>query len=187
MISEMENALLSRPQFLEREASFVVRLLGTTVFTAEDRLWISRFADHDLSAHAKVALVFARRNGSIGNEDLRNLRNLDRDASRGVLQGLVAMGLLRAVGRGRGARYVPGRSAASTARTTTLDEQLQAVLNHARRQGSIANVDVRGLLVEVDRQRARSILNELVGRGLLRAEGERRGRRYLPVHEGDRV
>jgi ATP-dependent DNA helicase RecG len=185
MISEMENALLSRPQFVERETSFVVRLLGTTVFTAEDRLWIARFVALDLSAHAKVALVFARRNGSIGNEDLRNLRNLDRDASRGVLQGLVAMGLLRAVGRGRGARYVPGRSAMNTSWTTTLDEQLQAVLNHARRQGSIANADVRGLLAEVDRQRARSILNELVGRGLLRAEGERRARRYLPVQEGE--
>jgi ATP-dependent DNA helicase RecG len=187
MIAEMENALLDPPQFEERETSFVVRLRGTTVFAAEDRLWVSRFTALNLSAHAKIALVFARRNGSIGNEDLRNLRNLDRDASRGVLQGLVATGLLRAVGRGRGARYVSGRSATNTPRATTLDEQLQAVLNHARRQGSIANADVRGLLVDVDRQRARSILYELVGRGLLRAEGERRGRRYLPVREGEQV
>jgi hypothetical protein len=45
--------------------------------------------------------------------------------------------------------------------------------------GSLANADVRGLL-DVDRQEARAILVELVGRGLLRAEGERRGRRYFP-------
>jgi Predicted transcriptional regulator containing an HTH domain and an uncharacterized domain shared with the mammalian protein Schlafen len=180
MIAEMEDALLDPPEFEERETSFVVRLRGTSVFAAEDRLWVSRLARFEFSASEKNAMVFARRNGAISNEDLRNLRGLDRDASRGVLQNLVARDLLNAVGRGRGARYVLGDSASDASIETTLDERLQTVLNYARRKGSIVNADVRGLL-DVDRPEARAFVYELVARGLLQAEGERRGRRYLPV------
>jgi ATP-dependent DNA helicase RecG len=184
MIAEMEDALLDPPEFEERETSFVVRLRGTSVFAAEDRLWVSRLARFELSANEKIAMVFARRNRAISNEDLRNLRGLDRDASRGVLQNLVARDLLNAVGRGRGARYVLGDTAAASVETT-LDERLRAVLNYARRKGSIVNADVRGLL-DADRQEARAFVYELVARGLLRAEGERRGRRYLPVDTSSR-
>jgi ATP-dependent DNA helicase RecG len=186
MIAEMEDALLDPPEFVERSASFVVRLRGTSVFAVEDRLWVSEFSDLDLSANAKVAVVYARRHGSISNEDLRALRGVDRDTSRGVLQDLVARGLLEAVGRGRGARYVLGSIARRTAIETSLDEQMSTVMNHARRKGSIVNSDVRGLL-DVSDQEARAILVELVARGLLGAEGERRGRRYFPRDRTNRM
>lgn len=179
MIAEMEDALLDPPEFEERQTSFIVRLRGTSVFAAEDRLWISEFADLGLSPDGKIALVYARRHGAISNEDLRNLRGLDRDASRSVLQDLVARGLLESVGRGRGARYVLGSIARRAASEATMDGQLQTVLNHARRKGVVVNSDVRGLL-DVDRRDARALLVELVGRGLLRAEGVRRGTRYFP-------
>jgi predicted HTH transcriptional regulator len=72
---------------------------------------------------------------------------------------------------------------AMQARTTaTLGEQLRAVLNHARRTGVVVNADVRGLL-GVSAGEARSILEALVLRGLLRPEGERRGRRYLTTRQ----
>jgi ATP-dependent DNA helicase RecG len=185
MIAEMEDALLDPPEFIERDSSFVVRLRGTSVFAVEDRLWVAQFADLDLSADAKIAIVYARRQGSISNEQLRSLRGVDRDGSRAILQDLVARGLLEAVGRGRGARYVLGSAVRKTVAETSLDDRLTTVLNHARRQGSIANADVRGLL-DVSDQGARGILVELVGRGLLRAEGERRGRRYYPREAGRR-
>src|SRR4051812_49339882 len=108
MVSEMEDALLDPPEFEERNASFVVRLKGTSVFSAEDRLWAAQFSDLGLSPDARVALVYARRHGAISNEDLRHLRSLDRENSRGVLQELVARGLLAQVGKGRGSRYVLG-------------------------------------------------------------------------------
>lgn len=57
---------------------------------------------------------------------------------------------------------------------------MRTVLNHARRTGMVVNSDVRGLL-GVNASTARSILEELVLRGLLVSEGERRGRRYLAV------
>jgi ATP-dependent DNA helicase RecG len=180
MIAEMEDALLAPPEFEERSASFVVRLRGGSVFAAEDRLWVSRFGRLDLSADAKVALVFARRWGAITNEQLRRLRPLDRQSSRLTLQDLVARGLLETFGRGRGTGYRLGDAALRARATATLGEQLRTVLNHARRTGVVVNSDVRGLL-GVDAGTARSILEELVLRGLLVAEGERRGRRYLAV------
>jgi ATP-dependent DNA helicase RecG len=182
MIAEMEDALLDPPQFEERSTSFVVRLRGGSVFAAEDRLWVSQFGRLDLGPDAKVALVFARRSGAITNEQLRRLRPLDRDASRETLQDLVTRGLLEAFGRGRGTGYRLSELAMQARTTATLGEQLRAVLNHARRTGVVVNSDVRGLL-GVDATEARSILEALVLRGLLRPEGERRGRRYLLVRQ----
>jgi ATP-dependent DNA helicase RecG len=184
MIAEMEDALLDPPQFEERSASFVVRLRGGSVFAAEDRLWVSRFGHLDLSADAKVALVFARRSGAITNEQLRRLRPLDREASRETLQDLVTRGLLEAFGRGRGTGYRLSELAMQARTTVTLGEQLKAVLNHARRTGVVVNADVRGLL-GIDATEARLVLEALVLRGLLRPEGERRGRRYLTARQPD--
>ena len=182
MIAEMEDALLDPPQFEERSASFVVRLRGGSVVAAEDRLWVSQFGRLDLGPDAKVALVFARRSGAITNEQLRRLRPLDRDASRETLQDLVTRGLLEAFGRGRGTGYRLSELAVQARTTATLGEQLRAVLNHARRTGVVVNSDVRGLL-GVDATEARSILEALVLRGLLRPEGERRGRHYLLIRQ----
>lgn len=182
MITEMEDALLDPPEFEERSAAFVVRLRGGSVFAAEDRLWISQFRPLDLSADAKVALVFARRTGAITNEQLRALRPLDRETSRETLRDLVARGLLEAFGRGRGTGYRLSELAIEARTTATLGEQLMAVLNHARRSGVVVNADVRGLL-GVGAAEARTILEALVGRGLLQPEGERRGRRYLTARQ----
>jgi ATP-dependent DNA helicase RecG len=179
MFTEMEDALLDPPEFEEREASFVVRLKGTTLFTADDRLWAAQFASMELPPDAKMALVYVRRNGTIQNEDLRKLRGLDRDSSRAVLQNLVARGLLERTGERRGSRYVLG-AVALKVREISSNQQLQVVLKHARRQGTIVNADVRGLL-DVDDAAARKLLSELVASGLLEPVGERRGRRYLPT------
>jgi ATP-dependent DNA helicase RecG len=182
MIAEMEDALLDPPQFEERSSSFVVRLRGGSVFAAEDRLWVSQFGRLELSADAKVALVFARRTGAITNEQLRRLRPVDRETSRETLQDLVTRGLLEAFGRGRGTGYRLSELAMQARTTATLGEQLRAVLNHARRTGVVVNADVRGLS-GVSAGEARSILEALVLRGLLRPEGERRGRRYLTTRQ----
>ncbi len=180
MLDAMEAALLDPPEFLEKSHSFVVRFRGRSVFTAEDRLWVSGFSELTLTGHAKVALVYARRNGSITNEDLRELRALESRESRSVLQGLIARGLLEPVGRGRGTRYVLGEIARTSRGRIYLDQQVEAVVAHARRTGAIANRDVRGLL-GVDRTTALAVLEAAVARELLEAVGERRARRYLPA------
>jgi ATP-dependent DNA helicase RecG len=183
MFTEMEDALLDPPEFQEREASFVVRLKGTTLFTADDRMWIGQFSPLELSPASKMALVYVRRHASIQNEDLRKLRGLDRDASRAVLQDLVTRGLLERIGERRGSRYVLG-PVARKAQSIGSNQRLRVILNHARRQGVIVNSDVRGLL-DVDRPTARRLLHELVAHGLLEPVGEGRGRRYVPAARED--
>jgi ATP-dependent DNA helicase RecG len=183
MFAEMEAAFLEPPEFAERTASFVVTLRARTSLPAEDRLWIARFAGLGLTADARTALVHVHRRGSISNEELRALRELDREASRRTLQELVARGLLERVGERRGTRYVLGL-ATRRAKSAGLDARLRVVMRHAQRHGAVVNADVRTLL-EVDRTAARKILSELVALGRLRPVGERRGRRYLPVVRGD--
>lgn len=179
MYKEMEDALLAPPDFQERAHSFVVRLTGTSVFAAEDRLWIARLQNLGLTADAKIATVYARRHGSITNETLRGLRNLDRDASRALLQDLVARGVLELVGKGRGARYVLGPVAHEVPIHRSVGSELAVILHHARRNGSVVNEDVRGLL-DVDRHVSRELLAELVARGHLIPYGNTRARYYVP-------
>lgn len=181
MISEMEDALLDPPEFEERAGSFLVRFKGGTVFTAEDRLWVGRFKHMSLPADAKVALVQARRQGSVSNEELREARRLDRERSRSVLQDLVARNLMVAIGRGRGTRYVLSEAATALAagEPAGVGESLRTIVAYAERNGSVANRDVRGLM-GVDDAQARRMLETAVIRGLLVAVGERRARRYVP-------
>lgn len=179
MIDEMESALLQAPEFIDGDTHFLVRLRGSGLFSAEDRLWIRGFSHYNLSGHAKAALVYVRRHGAIRNEELRELRSLDREDALGVLQELTDAKLLQQMGRGRGTHYVLGEATRSDHEPASLDDQLAAILAHARRTGSIANADVRGLL-GVERRMALDLLKELVRRGYLEPVGERRGRRYLP-------
>jgi ATP-dependent DNA helicase RecG len=180
MFTAMEDALLDPPEFEELSNAFLVRFLGRSVFAAEDRVWVSRFGDLSLGAHEKVALMYARRQGAVTNEELRSLRNLDTRDSRTVLRNLVALRLLQPVGRGRGTRYVLGDLARQARRTANVSEQVATLVAHAHRAGSVANRDVRGLL-GVNRVEARALLELAVGQGLLDPTGERRARRYLPT------
>jgi len=182
MVDAMEDALLDPPEFAERPHSFSVRFRGRSIFSAEDRLWVAQLGDLALSAAAKVALVYARRNGAVTNEDLRDLRSLDVRASRTILQALVARDLLEISGRGRGTKYLLGPAARDVAGAPARDEQVAAVVAHARRIGSVANRDVRGLL-QIDRPTALALVERAVELGLLKPVGETRGRRYMPVGE----
>lgn len=186
MYEEMEDALLDPPQFDERSSSFLVRFRGRSVFAAEDRLWVSRFSELGLNAHAKVALVYSRREGAVTNEDLQRLRGLSSNESRAVLQELVARELLQSVGRGRGTKYVLGALALRARQRPNLGEQVQTVVSHARRTGAVANRDVRGLL-SVDSVTARTMLELAVAQGLLERVGKRRGTRYLPTNRAEEV
>lgn len=182
ILAAMEDALLEPPEFLERGHAFIVRFRGRSVFAAEDRLWIAGLSDLGLTGNEKLALVYAHRHGSISNHDLRSLRRVDAQESRSVLQGLVTRGLFDVVGERRGTRYMLTPLAQSRRRRSQPGEQVEIVVAHAARQGSIANRDVRGLL-GVEAPEARSILEAAVAEGFLVAVGERRARRYLPVRQ----
>ena len=175
----LDDALLVPPEFEERDGSFVVRFRGQTIFSAEDRLWVARFADRIPNGHGRVALVYVRRHGAIRNEDLRDLRHLDARTSRATLADLVERGLLTQLGTRRGTRYVLGDLAVDTPPADEVAAKLDVITAHARRVGSITNSDVRGLL-NLDRTEALRLLELAVTRGTLIPIGERRARRYLP-------
>ncbi len=175
----LDDALLVPPEFEERDGSFVVRFRGQTIFSAEDRLWVARFADRIPNGHGRVALVYVRRHGAIRNEDLRDLRHLDAPTSRAILADLVERGLLTQLGTRRGTRYVLGDLAVDSQPVDEVSAKLDVITAHARRVGSITNSDVRGLL-NLDRTEALRLLELAVTRGTLRPIGERRARRYLP-------
>ncbi len=98
----LEAALLAAPEFEEPGDAFCVRFRNQSVFAAQDRLWIGQFEDPALGPDGKVALVYARRHRAVRNTDLQQARGLSSRDSADVLRGLVAAGLLRPVGRGRG-------------------------------------------------------------------------------------
>lgn len=179
---ELADALLTEPEFEEPGESFCVRFRNTGVFAADDRLWILRFAEYGLSPHEKIALVYARRHRAVANADLRRLRQLHGEESRRILQRLVGRELLEGAGAGRGARYVLGPAAIATRGPSSDGEQLDVIVAHAERVGSVVNADVRGLL-SLDRAEALRLLRLAVDRGRLTPTGERRGRRYLPARE----
>jgi ATP-dependent DNA helicase RecG len=179
MFREMEDALLDPPEFQERGNNFIVRFRGRSVFAVEDRLWVNQFARLPLSAHAKVALVYARRQSAVTNEELRGIRGLSAVDARGVLQELVANKLLQPVGRGRGTKYVLGELARGARTEANVGEQLEAIVAHAHRLGHIVNGDVRGLF-GLDRVEARRLLESAVAQGRLIRVGVRAGTRYLP-------
>jgi ATP-dependent DNA helicase RecG len=180
MFREMEDALLDPPEFQERGNNFIVRFGGRSVFAAEDRLWVNQFAQLPLSAHAKVALVYARRQSAVTNEELRSIRELSAADARSVLQELVANKLLQPVGRGRGTKYILGELARGARRKVNVGEQVEAIVAHAHRSGQIVNGDVRGLF-GVDRVAARRLLESAVAQGRLTRVGVRAGTRYLPA------
>lgn len=101
-----------------------------------------------------------------------------------MLQDLVNRGLVATRRPGPRQPLHPDGAGGGARPASTLDEQAAAVLRHARRQGSIVNADVRGLL-GLERDDSRKLLERLVGAGHLTPMGERRGRRYLPTTRSD--
>lgn len=179
ILDAMDRALLAAPEFVETATSFVVRLAGGGVISAEDRLWLQALEDLPPGPLARLALVAAKSRGIVTNESLRTLRPVSAVEAREALRALVARGHLRPRGTGRGTYYVLGGRVVD-GEPVSDDDRLQAVLAHARRTGAVANRDVRGLL-GVDRVRALSILEHGVAAGLLVADGNRRARRYFPT------
>lgn len=179
ILDAMDDALLAAPEFAETGSTFVVRLAGGGVLRAEDRLWLQDMQDLPPGPQGRLALVHARTNGVVTNEALRAIRPMTATEARDVLRGLVARGHLTAHGTGRGTYYVLSGPAAQRVPTSG-EGQLQAVLAHARRAGAVANRDVRGLL-GVSRTDALAILERGVASGILKAEGNRRARRYFPT------
>jgi ATP-dependent DNA helicase RecG len=91
---------------------FTLRLRPVHLLGAEDRAWLHSFGE-TWTETEQLALVYARHEGAIDNLTLRRLTGHHPSDATKILGGLRDRGLLQMDGRGRGAWYQLGPSAAS--------------------------------------------------------------------------
>ena len=181
MIAELREAHMEPPRFRDDRSSFTVTFSNhALLLTSEGIAWLNAVAAHlELNERQKLALLYMRHNHRLTNSDYRRLHHgLDsREASR-ELQGLVRSGAAAMKGTRGGAFYalaLPQETPAVEVPTT--DEG--RVLAYVRQYGSIQAGACSRLLGWESPKRAGRYLRDLAQRGLLRPEGENRGRRYL--------
>ena len=127
----------------------------------------------------KLALLYMRHNHRLTNSEYRRLHyGLDsREAGR-ELRGLVRAGAAVMRGTRGGAYYALAlpREVPGTERPLSPEEM---VIAFVRTHGSIQAGECSALLDWRSSQRAGRFLRRLASQGVLRAVGEKRGRRYL--------
>ena len=173
MYREMEARLLEPPVFEATSSSVTVTLRNRSTADVEDQAWLLGLPD-DVTASERRVLMVARRDGAVTRRALRPL--MAEPELDVALKGAVAKGLLRRLGSRGGTRYVLVPSVVSG--TTGLAGRKRAqLLEEARQKGTITSSEAAHLL-QTSTDAARGLLKELVLAGLLRAEGNTRGRKY---------
>ena len=181
MYREMESRLMEPPIFEATSSSVTVTLRNRFLVDVDDQVWLTLLGQDDLTADERRTLVAVRRNGAVTPRELRRILP-DADA-RALLAGAVAKGLLARAGRRGGSRYVLSEEItlrAGSAGIAAQGRRRRLLLDEVRRRGSISVTEGAGL-IDASPAAARSLLNELVQAGLVRAEGRTRARRYRPA------
>ena len=181
MIAEMRAAHMEPPRFHDDRSSFTVTFSShTLLLTSEGIDWLNAVAAHlELNERQKLALLYLRHNHRLTNSEYRRLHHgLDsREAGR-EQQGLVRSGAAVMKGTRGGAFYALALSREAPAVEAPIAVE-DRVLAYVRLHGSIQAGVCSQLLGWDSTQRAGRLLRRLSDRGLLRPEGEKRGRRYL--------
>lgn len=180
MFDEMAARLMLPPQIDARERSVTVTLFNRFLVSIEDQVWLANLGRLDISRDERLALVLARREGSVTPRRLREVASVD-DVDTAI-RAAVAKNLLVRVGTRGGTRYEMSPELVQRTGTSGIEarsRRRQALLDHARSHGSIATREGAGLTGD-DARVVRLLLADLVAAGSLVAVGERRGRRYLP-------
>ena len=168
------------PVFTVTSSSVTVTLHNRFLVDIEDQVWLMRLGREELSPAERLALVMARQTGQVTPRQLR--KRLSGQDVHGVLRGAVAKGLLLLVGERGGSRYVLSDEVVLRAGGGSLEarkRKLDRLMDDMGRRGSLSSAEGAALLGE-STGTARVLLNDLVRRGLARAEGRTRARRYFP-------
>ena len=171
MYREMAARLLEPPVFESTPSSVTVTLHNRSLADVEDQAWLLDLPE-DVTASERRALLVARRDGTVTKRALRPL--MPESELDAALKSAVAKGLLRRLGTRGGTHYALGPSVASGG----LQGRNQAqVLDEVRNRGAVTSAEAAHFLL-TSTDAARRLLNDLVLAGLLRAEGNTRGRKY---------
>jgi ATP-dependent DNA helicase RecG len=181
MFEAMEREGLYPPEIrLEADAVFSVVLKNTVVYQPETLRGLAQFADLDLNGNQKRVLAYAREHeGTFTSREYQRLVGVGvYDASRDI-KDIIRKGVVRL--RRKGGRVYelisPTARAEGPAEKPSEYAALEPILAE---MGYVKNADIRESL-GVSPVKARRIAQGLVAEGWLRAEGERRARRYFPA------
>lgn len=180
MFEEMELSWLRPPEFSQNAGAFTVVLRNEPMFESTDPAWAAYVRGLPLGVRQKRALI-AFADGEFHSAEYQQVNGIDRDVAYRELTAMVDGGYLETEGATRGARYrVPGalrRQAAPSPGPPPPPDQL--LVRRMAAVGFVTNADYREIF-GVDRAAAKAALRELVRRGALVLEGERRGAHYVP-------
>ena len=174
MYREMELRLLQPPTFEITSSSVTVTLHNRSLAEVEDQAWLLGFGT-DVNAGERQALIAARNEGAVTRRGLGQL--MDEAEVDAVLKSAVAKGLLQRVGSAGGTRYVLAAPAGGNTRGGVEDPRRTRLLTAIRQHGAITTADAAKIL-QTSAETARKLLNELALAGVLRPEGNTRGRKY---------
>lgn len=181
MIAEMREAHMEPPRFRDDRSAFTVTFSNhTLLLTSEGIDWLNAVAAHlQLNERQKLALLYLRHNHRLTNSDYRRLHHgVDsREAGR-ELQGLVRSEAAVMKGTRGGAYYALALPRETPVMGASISDEGR-VLAYVRQHGSIQAGVCSQLLGWESPKRAGRFLRRLADRGLLRPDGEKRGRRYL--------
>ena len=181
MFREMEARLMTPPVFAATSDSVTVTLHNRFLVSVDDQAWLSLLGAYPMTADERLALVEARREGSVTRRRLRRLMpdsGIDR-----LIAGMLAKGLLVRVGRRGGARYMLSDEVVLRAGSEGLEarqRRRQLLLDEIGRRGSLSTAEGAELIGE-HMAATRRLLNELAAAGQARAAGATRARRYYPA------
>ena len=173
MYREMVARLLPPPVFDATSSSVTVTLRNRSAADVEAQAWLLDLPK-DATENERRVLMVARRDGAATKRALRPL--MAESELEAALKGAVAKGLLRRLGSRGGTRYELAPSLAGGASGLEGRQRAQ-LLDEVRDRGAVTSTDAAHLL-QTSTDAARRLLNDLASAGLLRAEGNTRGRKY---------
>ena len=173
MYREMVARLLPPPVFDATSSSVTVTLRNRSAADVEAQAWLLDLPE-DATENERRVLMVARRDGAATKRALRPL--MAESELEAALKGAVAKGLLRRLGSRGGTRYELAPSLVGGASGLEGRQRAQ-LLDEVRDRGAVTSTDAAHLL-QTSTDAARRLLNDLASAGLLRAEGNTRGRKY---------
>lgn len=177
IFEEMKESYLRPPELALAHGVFSVTLRNEPIFSGPSPEWRQIVDELRVELPQRRALL-AHPEG-FTNAEYQTLNAVDRDEAYRQIQELVAQGLIQSAERpGRGAIYRVSDDLLS--RRRFLSDRLPALRSYFARHKLLKNADYQGLF-GLTRYNSRRELRQLIARGYLRMQGERKGAHYLPT------
>jgi ATP-dependent DNA helicase RecG len=176
MFEVMEREGLKPPELcMEAGAIFTVILNNTPVYPPKTMQWLKQFEGQGLNPNQRRLLAYAHAHGGqFTSRSYQKFVGIDIYAASKDIKDLIRRGIARSLKKGGRVYEVvsPERP-----RVAELPDEVEKLKSRLEQKGYLKNQDVQEIL-GLTMPRANRVLRRLTETGWLRAEGEKRGRRY---------